>query len=60
MGIRIKSISEQERFFAVDIGSARIKVLLCEIRSGELFIIDSSSIRQSRKNMSDGVISDLQ
>jgi hypothetical protein len=60
MGIRIKSISEQERFFAVDIGSARIKVLLCEISSGELIILDSSSIRQSRKNMSDGVISDLQ
>jgi hypothetical protein len=60
MGIHIKSISEQERFFAVDIGSARIKVLLCEIIAGELVIIDSSSIRQSRKNMSEGVISDIQ
>ena len=60
MGFQIKTLSENDRFFAIDIGSTRIKVLLCALESGKLTILENASIRQSRKHMQGGDISDLQ
>jgi cell division ATPase FtsA len=60
MGFQIKTLSENDRFFVIDIGSTRIKVLLCELEEGKLNILEHASIRQSRKHMFGGDISDLQ
>jgi len=60
MGFQIKTLSENDRFFVIDIGSTRIKVLLCELEDGKMSILEHASIRQSRKHMYGGDISDLQ
>jgi cell division ATPase FtsA len=60
MGFQIKTLTENDRFFVVDIGTSRIKVLLCELDSGILKILEHTSIRQSRKHMQGGNIADLQ
>jgi len=60
MGFQIRTLSENDRFFVVDIGSTRIKVMLCELDSGNLSVLEHASIRQSRKHMFGWDISDLQ
>ncbi len=59
MGFSIRTLSEYDRFFVVDIGSSRVKVLLCELANGELKILGKASTRQSKKLTIDGEIADL-
>lgn len=59
MGFSIRTLSEYDRFFVVDIGSSRVKVLLCELANGELKIIGKASTRQSKKYTINGEIADL-
>lgn len=50
MPFRIQSISEFDRFLVVDIGTSRVKALVCSIESGEVKILSHASIRQSKRN----------
>ncbi len=60
MGFQIRALTQADRFYVIDIGSSRIKVLLCSLVSGELQIDDQVSVRQSKKHSISGEISDLQ
>jgi cell division ATPase FtsA len=60
MGLHIKTLSGNDRFFVIDVGSTHIKVLLCDLEEGQLNILERVSVRQSRKHMFGGDISDLQ
>ena len=59
MSFSLHSLSEYDRFVAVDIGSSRIKALICGIEAGELKILAKASMRQSRKHIMGGEIADL-
>lgn len=59
MGFKLQSLSDYDRFIAVDIGAYRIKALVCSIHGGALEILAKSSIRQPKRNMIGGEISDL-
>ena len=60
MGFQIRALAQADRFYVIDIGSSRIKILLCSLVSGELQIDAYTSIRQSKKNSINGEIADLQ
>ena len=60
MSFRLSTIQEYNRFIAVDIGSYKIRVLICEIENGSLKLLWKASVRQSRNHMLDGDISDMQ
>ena len=60
MGFQIHKAEEKEIFLAVDIGTARIKVLLVQVDKGDFSILSSVSVRQSKKHMHQGDILDLQ
>jgi hypothetical protein len=60
MGFQIQKAEEKEIFLAVDIGTARIKVLLVQVDKGDFLILSSVSMRQSKKHMHQGEILDLQ
>lgn len=59
MGFRLSTIQEYNRFIAIDIGSYKIRVLICEIQNGELVILGRSSVRQERSHTIGGVITDM-
>lgn len=59
MSFKISNIVDYNRFIALDIGTSKIKVLICSVEGGELKIIGSAITRQSRKNIMDGEIADL-
>jgi len=59
MPFSISNIVDYNRFIALDIGSSKIKVLICSIESGELRVLGSSIVRESKKNIIDGEIADL-
>lgn len=60
MGFQIQKVEEKEIFLAVDIGTARIKVLLVQVDKGDFTVLSSVSVRQSKKHMQQGEILDLQ
>jgi len=59
MSFRISNILDYDTFLAIDIGSFKIKVLVCKIESDEIKIIGSASTRQNKKDMLDWEISDI-
>jgi len=59
MSFALRSLSDYDQFVAVDIGASRIKVLVCTIEGGELKILARASMRQSRKHIIAGEISDI-
>lgn len=59
MPFSISNIVDYNRFIALDIGSSKIKVLICSIESGELRVLGSAIVRESKKNIIDGEIADL-
>ncbi|MDP2103943.1 MAG: hypothetical protein Q8K26_03415, partial [Candidatus Gracilibacteria bacterium] len=59
MPFSISNIVDYNRFIALDIGSSKIKVLICSLESGELRVLGSSIVRESKKNIIDGEIADL-
>lgn len=59
MSFKISTVVDYHQFIALDIGTSKIKVLICSIEGGELRILGSSITRQSKKNIIDGEIADL-
>lgn len=59
MGFRLSTLQEYNRFIAIDIGSYKIRVLICEIKSGELTILGRASVRQARSYTIGWVITDM-
>ncbi len=59
MSFKLKPLSEYDRFVVIDIGSYRVKVLVCSTVGGELKICGKASTRQSKKNVISGEIADL-
>lgn len=59
MSFKISNIVDYNQFIALDIGTSKIKVLICSIEGGELRILGSAIMRQSKKNIIDGEIADL-
>ncbi|MDD2565806.1 MAG: hypothetical protein PHZ26_01835 [Candidatus Gracilibacteria bacterium] len=59
MSFKISNILDYDTFIALDIGSFKIKVLVCKIEGQDLKIIGSSSLRQSKKDMFEGEITDI-
>lgn len=59
MGFSIRTLSDYDSFYVVDIGSSRVKALFCELQNGELQIRAHASMRQSKKYVIDGEIADI-
>jgi cell division ATPase FtsA len=59
MSFKISNIVDYNHFIALDIGTSKIKVLICSIEGGGLKVLGSSIMRQSKKNIIDGEIADL-
>jgi hypothetical protein len=59
MGFKLQSLTDYDRFVAVDIGAYRVKALVCSIRGGSLVVEGKASTRQPKKNVISGEISDL-
>ncbi|EKE27792.1 MAG: cell division protein (septum formation) [uncultured bacterium (gcode 4)] len=59
MSFRISNILDYDTFLAIDIWAFKIKVLVCKIDWQELKIIWSSTLRQSKKDMYNGEITDI-
>lgn len=59
MSFKISNIVDYNQFIALDIGTSKIKVLICSIEEAELKILGSAIMRQSKKNIIDGEIADL-
>ncbi|MDD2486963.1 MAG: hypothetical protein PHS92_01170 [Candidatus Gracilibacteria bacterium] len=59
MSFKISNVMDYDSFIALDIGSFKIKVLICKIESGELKIIGKSYLRQNKKDFISGEIADL-
>jgi enoyl-[acyl-carrier-protein] reductase (NADH) len=59
MSFRLSTIQEYSRFVAIDIGSCKIRVLICEIENGSLKLLGKASIRQNRNHMMDGDIANM-
>jgi cell division ATPase FtsA len=59
MSFKISNIVDYNQFIALDIGTSKIKVLICSIEGGGLKILGSAIMRQSKKNIIDGEIADL-
>lgn len=59
MSFKISNIIDYNQFIALDIGTSKIKVLICSIEGGELKVLGSAIMRQSKKNIIDGEIADL-
>lgn len=59
MSFKISNIVDYNRFIALDIGTSKIKVLICSIEGGGLRVLGSAIMRQSKKNIIDGEIADL-
>jgi cell division ATPase FtsA len=59
MAFKLQSLSDYDRFVAVDIGAYRVKVIICSIVNGSLKILGKASTRQSKKNVISGEIADL-
>ncbi len=59
MAFKISNIVDYNQFIALDIGTSKIKVLICSIEWGDLKILGSAIMRQSKKNIIDGEIADL-
>lgn len=59
MSFKLKPLSDYDRFVVIDIGSSRVKALVCSIEGGELKICGKASTRQSKKNVISGEIADL-
>ncbi|MDD5197716.1 MAG: hypothetical protein PHN60_02550 [Candidatus Gracilibacteria bacterium] len=59
MSFKISNIVDYHQFIALDIGTSKIKVLICSIEGGGIKILGSATLRQSKKNIIDGEIADL-
>lgn len=59
MGFKISNILDYDNFIALDIWAFKIKALLCKIEWSELKIISQATLRQSKKDMLDGEITDI-
>lgn len=59
MAFKISNVVDYNQFIALDIGTSKIKVLICSIEGGELKVLGSAIMRQSKKNIIDGEIADL-
>ncbi len=59
MSFQISTLAEYESFLTIDIGTARIRVLVCRIEDGNLKIIGSAAVRQSRRDILSGDIGDI-
>ncbi|OIP52614.1 hypothetical protein AUK10_03540 [Candidatus Gracilibacteria bacterium CG2_30_37_12] len=59
MSFKISNIVDYNQFIALDIGTSKIKVLICSIEGAELKILGSAIMRQSKKNIIDGEIANL-
>ncbi len=59
MSFKISHIVDYNQFIALDIGTSKIKVLVCSIEWGKTKIVGSAIMRQSKKNIIDGEIADL-
>ncbi|MDQ1343915.1 MAG: cell division protein FtsA [Patescibacteria group bacterium] len=59
MSFKLQSLSEYDRFVAIDIGAYRVKVLICAVEGGSLRVYGRASTRQSKKNVIAGEIADL-
>lgn len=59
MSFKISNIVDYNQFIALDIGTSKVKVLICSIEGGGLKVLGSASMRQSKKNIIDGEIADL-
>lgn len=60
MGFRISNIHAYNRFIAIDLGSYRIRSALYHISDGKIELEWYASVRQSRKNILNGSIVDMQ
>ncbi len=60
MGFRISNIHEYDRFIAIDLWSYRVRAALYTMKDGKLRLEWSACVRQHRKNMTQGVIMDMQ
>ncbi|HBB27605.1 TPA: hypothetical protein DCZ36_03880 [Candidatus Gracilibacteria bacterium] len=59
MSFKISNIVDYNQFIALDIGTSKIKVLICSIEGGGIKVLGSAIMRQSKKNIIDGEIADL-
>lgn len=59
MSFKISNVMEYDSFIALDIGSFKIKVLVCKIDSWEVKIIGKSYLRQNKKDFIFWEIADL-
>lgn len=60
MAFRIANIHEYSRFIALDLWTHRVRASLYALRDGHLCHEKSVSVRQNRKNIVNGSISDMQ
>jgi len=59
VSFKISNIVDYNQFIALDIGTSKIKVLICSIEGGGIKVLGSAIMRQSKKNIIDGEIADL-
>ncbi len=59
MSFRLTHIHDYHRFIAVDLGLYRARVGIYNVSEGVLSCTGFSSVRQSRKNFSEGVVIDI-
>jgi hypothetical protein len=59
MSFKISNIVDYNQFIVLDIGTSKIKVLICSLEGGQIKILGSAIMRQSKKNIVDGEIADL-
>ncbi len=60
MAFHLAHIHDYERFMVIDIGSYRVRTGVYKVEKQELHEIGYATVRQNRKNFSNGMISDMQ
>ncbi len=59
MPFRLSHIHEYDAFIALDIGTYKARALVCRIIDSRLHILAAAAVKQSRKDMQNGEITDL-
>lgn len=60
MTFHLAHIHDYERFMVIDIGTYRVRTGIYKVEKQELHEISYATVRQSRKNFSNGIIADMQ